>query len=130
MLSTRSATAMYVGAVLGPGVLFLPALAARVAGPASILAWIALLALSVPLAMTFAALGIRQPEAGGTAAYVTRAFGRRAGEVAGWWVLVGVACGAPPVGMIGGNYLAELLGGGGGTGPVGGAAPIGPGGHP
>ena len=33
MLSTRSATALYVGAVLGPGVLFLPALAAEIAGP-------------------------------------------------------------------------------------------------
>ena len=70
MLSTRSATALYVGAVLGPGVLFLPALAAEIAGPASVLAWVGLLALSVPLAITFAALGVRCPEAGGTAAYV------------------------------------------------------------
>ena len=45
MLSTRSATALYVGAVLGPGVLFLPALAAEIAGPASFLAWAGLLAL-------------------------------------------------------------------------------------
>src|SRR3954465_13385078 len=79
MLSTRTAVAMYVGAVLGPGVLFLPALAVRVAGPASVLAWLGLLALSAPLAITFAALGVRQPEAGGTAAYVRSAFGRRAG---------------------------------------------------
>src|SRR3954447_17575193 len=100
MLSTRTATAMYVGAVLGPGVLFLPALAARVAGPASILAWIALLALSAPLAITFAALGVRQPEAGGTAAYVRAAFGRRAGAATGWWFLTGVAIGAPAVALI------------------------------
>src|ERR1700750_3330166 len=93
MLSTRSAVALYVGAVLGPGVLFLPALAARIAGPASILAWVGLLALSAPLAMNFAALGVQQPEAGGTAAYVRRAFGRRAGLATGWWFLVAVACG-------------------------------------
>ena len=48
-LSTRTATALYVGAVLGPGVLILPALAAEAAGPASVLAWAALLALSAPL---------------------------------------------------------------------------------
>ena len=65
MLSTRSATALYVGAVLGPGVLILPALAAEAAGPASVIAWVGLLALSAPLAITFAALGVRQPEAGG-----------------------------------------------------------------
>src|SRR4029077_1480376 len=74
MLSTRSATALYVGAVLGPGVLLLPALAARIAGPASVLAWAGLLALSIPLAITFAALGVRWPEAGGTASYVRAAF--------------------------------------------------------
>src|SRR6185436_292434 len=56
MLSTRSATALYVGAVLGPGVLILPSLAAEAAGPASVLAWAGLLALSVPLAIAFAVL--------------------------------------------------------------------------
>ena len=112
MLSTRTGTAMYVGAVLGPGVLFLPSLAARVAGPASVLAWAALLALSVPLAATFAALGARFPEAGGTAAYARAAFGRRAAAATGWWFLSGVVIGAPAVALIGGNYVAELAGGG------------------
>src|ERR1700749_1862442 len=103
MLSTRSASALYVGAVLGPGVLFLPALAARAAGPASILAWGALLALSAPLAVTFAALGVRFPEAGGTAAYARAAFGRRAGAVTGWGVPCGVGGGAPAGGLLGGE---------------------------
>src|SRR5918998_656780 len=89
MLSTRSATALYVGAVLGPGVLILPSLAAEAAGPASVLAWAGLLALSVPLAIAFAVLGVRHPEAGGTAAYASAAFGRRAGTVTGWWFLAG-----------------------------------------
>jgi amino acid efflux transporter len=109
MLSTRSATALYVGAVLGPGVLLLPALAAEAAGPASVLAWVGLLALSAPLAVTFAALGVRQPEAGGTAAYARRAFGPRAGAITGWWFLAGVVLGAPAVALIGGFYVAELL---------------------
>jgi amino acid efflux transporter len=109
MLSTRSATALYVGAVLGPGVLFLPALAAEIAGPASFLAWAGLLALSVPLALTFAALGVRHPEAGGTAAYARAAFGRRTGTSTGWWFLTGVVLGAPAVALIGGFYVAELL---------------------
>jgi amino acid efflux transporter len=112
MLSTRSATALYVGAVLGPGVLILPALAAEAAGPASVLAWAGLLTLSVPLAITFAVLGVRQPEAGGTAAYARAAFGPRASSVTGWWFLAGVVIGAPAVAMIGGFYVAELLGAG------------------
>jgi amino acid efflux transporter len=100
---------MYVGAVLGPGVLFVPALAAETAGPASVLAWGALLALSVPLAIAFAALGVRHPNAGGTAAYARAAFGRRIGTATGWWFLVGVVLGAPAVALIGGFYVADLL---------------------
>ena len=110
MLSTRSATALYVGAVLGPGLLIVPALAAEAAGPASLVAWVLLLVLSAPLAATFAALGVRFPEAGGTAAYVRAAFGRRPGAVTGWWFLVGVVLGAPAVALAGGYYVAELLG--------------------
>jgi amino acid efflux transporter len=121
VLTTRSATALYVGAVLGPGVLLLPALAAEAAGPASVLAWVGLLALSAPLATTFAALGVRFPEAGGTAAYARAAFGRLAGAVTGWWFLAGVVLGAPAVALIGGYYVAELLDAGR-TGAVIGAA--------
>jgi amino acid efflux transporter len=109
MLSTRSATALYVGAVLGPGVLLVAALAAEAAGPASVLAWAALLALSAPLAVTFAALGVRHPEAGGTAAYARAAFGPKLGAITGWWFLAGVILGAPAVALIGGFYVAELL---------------------
>ena len=112
MLSTRSATALYVGAVLGPGVLIVPSLAAEAAGPASVLAWGALLALSVPLAVLFAVLGVRHPDAGGTASYARAAFGRRAGAVTGWWFLAAVLIGAPAVALAGGFYVAELLGSG------------------
>jgi amino acid efflux transporter len=110
MLSTRAATALYVGAVLGPGVLIVPALAGEAAGPASVLAWAALLALSAPLAVTFAGLGVRYPEAGGTAAYARAAFGPRVGAITGWWFLAGVVLGAPAVALVGGFYVSELLG--------------------
>ena len=69
--------ALTIGAVLGTGVISLPALAVGVAGPASLLAWAALLLLSVPLATTFAALGARYPDGGGVSTYARRAFGRR-----------------------------------------------------
>src|SRR5438876_1189347 len=56
-LSVPRGAALYVGALIGPGLLLVPALAAQAAGPASILAWALLLVLSAPLAITFAALG-------------------------------------------------------------------------
>ena len=83
-LTLAQGTALYVAAVLGTGVIALPALAAAAAGPASLLAWVALVALSVPLAGTFAALAARYPDSGGVATYVRRAFGPRAAAVVGW----------------------------------------------
>ena len=111
-LGIASGAALYVGAVLGPGVLLLPALAAQAAGPASVLAWVALLGASLAIAATFAALGVRHPVAGGAAAYVRAAYGRLPAAVTGWWFFAGVLGGAPAVWLIGGFYVAHLTGGG------------------
>src|SRR6185295_12276817 len=99
MLSTRSAAALYVGAVLGPGVLLLPALAAQAAGPASLLAWVGLLIVSLALAATFAALGVRLPVGGGASAYVRAAYGPLPAAATGLCFLAGVVTGAPTVAL-------------------------------
>jgi amino acid efflux transporter len=112
-LSTGRGMALYVGALLGPSLLLLPGLAAQLAGPASIVAWVGLLALSGLLAWVFTALGTRLP--GGVAGYVTAGLGARAGRAIGWCFLAGVVFGAPVVCLIGGQYVAALLGGGRGT---------------
>ncbi len=87
--------ALYVGALIGPGLLLVPALAVQAAGAASIVAWGALLVLSAPLAITFAALGVRHPVAGGVSAYVREGIGSAAAAVTGCWFLVAVMIGAP-----------------------------------
>src|SRR5690348_10089132 len=58
-------TALYVAAILGSGLLVLPGLAARAAGPASIVGVCAVILLAVPLAGTFAALASQYPDPGG-----------------------------------------------------------------
>ena len=50
MLSVPRGAALYIGALIGPGLLLVPSLAAQEAGPVSILAWAGLLVLSAPLA--------------------------------------------------------------------------------
>jgi amino acid efflux transporter len=89
-----------------------PALAVQAAGAASIVAWAALLALSAPLAITFAALGVRHPVAGGVSAYVRAGLGDDAAAVTGGWFLAAVVLGAPAVSLIGGYYVADLTGSG------------------
>ncbi|GAA5180903.1 amino acid permease [Rugosimonospora acidiphila] len=111
-LSVWQGAALYIGAVLGTGVIALPALAAQAAGPASLLAWLGLVLLSVPLAATFAALGARYPDGGGVSTYVRHAFGPRAAAVVGWCFYFAVPAGAPAAGMFAGAYVAAALGGG------------------
>ncbi|WP_211245976.1 APC family permease [Actinomadura oligospora] len=111
-LTLGQGTAMYVGAVLGTGVIALPALAARAAGPASLLAWALLVVMSVPLAGTFAALGARHPDAGGVSTYARLAFGPRAATVVGWCFYFAVPPGAAAAALFGGSYVAEAAGGG------------------
>ncbi|TWF95392.1 APC family permease [Saccharopolyspora dendranthemae] len=113
--------ALYVGAILGAGVLTLPAQAARLAGPASILAWLALVLLCIPVAATFAALGAREPDSGGIATFVTRAFGGNAGAVVGWWFYFALPLGAAAVAYVGGQYVAHALSAGPGVGYLVGA---------
>jgi amino acid efflux transporter len=111
-LTAIHGTALYVGAVLGTGVIALPALAADAAGPASLLAWLALVVLSAPLAATFAALGARHPDAGGVSTYARLAFGERAASVVGWCFYFAVPPGATAAALFGGAYVAAATGGG------------------
>ena len=111
-LTVPQGAALSIGAVLGTGVITLPALAADLAGPASLVAWALLVLLSVPLASTFAALGARHPDSGGVSTYVRRAFGDRAAGVVGWCFYFAIPVGAPPASMMAGAYVADLLGGG------------------
>src|SRR6478609_1179703 len=111
-LTTARGAALYIGALLGPGLLLLPGLAAAEAGPASIIAWLALLILSGLFAAVFSALGRHNPSAGGVIGYVTAGLGRRAGLATGWMFLAGVVCGAPIVCLIGASYVTDLTGGG------------------
>ncbi|GAA3933626.1 APC family permease [Actinoplanes auranticolor] len=121
-LSVSRGVALYVGALLGPGLLVLPGLAAAAAGPASILAWIGLLVLSGLLAVVFAALGVARPSNAGAAAYVRAGLGIRAGRAASWCFLAGIITGAPVVCHMGAGYLAASLGAGRGGTALAGAA--------
>ena len=104
-ISLRNAVALYASSVLGSGVLVLPGLAAKIAGPASILAWILLSFASYPFAFTFASLSSRLPESGGIYAFVKEVFGFRIATATGWLFAIWVITGAPAVTLIAASYL-------------------------
>ncbi|HUW63520.1 MAG TPA: amino acid permease [Spirochaetia bacterium] len=109
-ISWVQGAAMTIGAVLGSGVLVLPVAAAELAGPASLVAWLLMGLLAIPLVMTLGTLGAAYPDAGGIAAFARRAFGPRAEAVTGWLFLGTVPIGGPIVALIGANYAGRLFG--------------------
>jgi amino acid efflux transporter len=111
-LGVAQASALYIAAVLGTGILVLPGLASDAAGPASIVAVAVVLLLSIPLAGTFAALAARYPDAGGVATFVRLALGPTAARMAGYWFFFGVQFGSAVVATLGAEYLVAALGAG------------------
>ncbi|MEU1616850.1 APC family permease [Streptomyces sp. NPDC005722] len=109
-LSPSRATAHYIGALFGPSLLLLPGLAVRDGGPASVLAWGALLVLSALIAVVFSGLGTRFGSSAGVTGYAAAGLGRRAGRATGWCFFAGVVAGVPVVCLIGGQYLAAVAG--------------------
>lgn len=102
----RDAVALYVSSVLGSGVLVLPGLTARVAGPASLVAWVVLAIASYPFAYTFASLSARSPESGGVYSFAREAFGLRIATVSGWLFVLWYVTGAPAVMLIAASYVS------------------------
>ena len=111
-LGVVAGTALTVAGVVGTGVLVLPALAIREAGPAALVAVGALVLLSVPLAAVFAALGSRFPSGGGVSGFVARGLGPGPAAVTAWWFYLGVPLGVPALGLFAGDYVEAAVGGG------------------
>jgi amino acid efflux transporter len=106
VITLRYAVAMYVSSVLGAGVLVIPGLAARIAGPGSLLSWLLLALASYPFAYTFAKLSSRNPESGGIYSFAKEASGQRWATVVAWLFVVWVVFGAPAVTLSAAAYLA------------------------
>jgi amino acid efflux transporter len=109
-LGRAQGVALYAGAVLGSGVLVIPAVAAELAGPASLVAWGAMTLLTLPLALTMSLLSARFPGGGGVSTFVGKAFGPAASAIVGWTFLLAVPLGAPLVALVGGAYAAAAFG--------------------
>ena len=105
-MTMRYAVALYMSSVLGSGVLVLPGLAAQIAGPASLVAWVALSIISYPLAYTFASLSARRPESGGVYSFARESLGPGAASAVGWLFILWYVTGAPVVTVIAASYLA------------------------
>src|SRR5947209_12507961 len=108
-MTMRYAVALYMSSVLGSGVLVLPGLAAQIAGPASLVAWVALSIISYPLAYTFASLSARRPESGGVYSFARESLGPGAASAVGWLFILWYITGASAVTVIAASYWASAF---------------------
>ncbi|WP_069883788.1 APC family permease [Streptomyces luteocolor] len=108
-LGTSGLVIHYVTSVMGAGVLLIPALAWRVAGPLSLLAWGLLILYSFPFALVFARLSTLHPTSKGVARFVEAAFGPRAGRISAVFLLLTLLAGNPVLGLAAGRYLLAAV---------------------
>jgi len=108
VLTWRDGAAFTVTAVMGTGILILPALTADMAGPAALIAWGLMGILVVPMAWTMGDLAVLHPQADGIAGYVRHAFGARWARLVGYLYLGTVPLGAPAAALIGMDYVTRF----------------------
>lgn len=117
-VSLFHAVGIFIGVILGSGILILPSIAANVAGAASLIAWVVMTLLAVPIALTFGYLASKFPSAGGISEFSKQAFGKKTVEritldaemITGFLFLSVVPIGPPIVLLTGASYLGSILG--------------------
>jgi basic amino acid/polyamine antiporter, APA family len=101
--------ALSITSVLGTGIYIGPAIAARYAGPASILSWILLCIIAVYVAACFGELAGMFPNAGGVYEYSKQTYGRFTSFMIGWttWLVANIGTCLVIVAAM--NYLNPLI---------------------
>ena len=97
--------ALYIGSVLGSGILIIPGVVAEIPGPASLLAWGLMTVLVLPMALTIGLLSANYPNIGGVSYFVSKAFNPHIGSLIGWFFTMAVVVGAPVLALTGSGYL-------------------------
>ncbi len=108
-LSLFSVTMIGVGAMIGAGIFVLTGIAAGVAGPAIMLAFLLNGIVAIFTASAYAELGGSIPEAGGGYLWVKSSLPQPSGFLSGWmsWMAHSVACALYAVGF--GAYFGEVF---------------------
>ena len=88
VLGFKAILIITINSIIGTGIFFLPATGAKHAGPASILSWMIMAAISIYISMCFGELVSMFPKAGGVYEYCKQAYGRFPSFIFGWMTLI------------------------------------------
>ncbi|HUK50624.1 MAG TPA: amino acid permease [Terriglobales bacterium] len=87
-LNTFDTTSLVVGSAIGADIFVVPALSARLLGPASLLIWLMGAVIAIVIAMCFAYCTTFLPKVGGSYAYTREVAGPFPGFMVGWSLLL------------------------------------------
>ncbi|PFG57911.1 amino acid exporter (AAE family) [Vibrio sp. ES.051] len=108
-ISLISGIAQLSTTLMGTGLFMIPAIAAGIAGHFSLWAWILLFIAICPIALTFAQLGKRYPNAGGTAFFVRKAFNAKLESSVAWLFVSVIPVGIPAAIALAAGFLQQIL---------------------
>lgn len=95
--------------MLGTGIFIIPSITALQIGKSSLLAWILLLFMSLPIAFTFAALGQKAPHAGGAPHFIGQAFGKTSERLSAFLFFAILPVGLPASLIIGSGFIQAIV---------------------
>ena len=98
-----------IGAIVGSDIYIIPGLTAGLIGPFAIAIWILGGAISMVLVLVFAYCSYYVPNVGGSYAYVTTAFDRFYGFIAGWSMCIAEIVALPVFAIVFTNYLVYFI---------------------
>ena len=98
-----------INAIIGTGIFFVPGIAAELAGPGSLISWVAVGILALVIAACFAELASMFPTSGGVYEYTKQGFGEFAGFMVGWtgWIVANVTIAMLTIGAM--DYFGAIV---------------------
>src|SRR4051812_28100564 len=108
-VSVSGLTAYYVTSIVGAGILIVPSLASRIAGPASLLAWCFLTVISYPFAMVFSRISIEFPSNAGIFEFIQSRFGDFTSRTLLLLFMITHFIGNPVIGIASARYLQNVI---------------------
>jgi amino acid efflux transporter len=101
-----------IGSVAGSGILFLPSVTYRVAGPDALVVWGGAAALCIPLLLVFGDMVRRVPDGSGIEGFVARGLGADVASCVPALILATYYPGLAAASLVAGGYLEKAIGGG------------------
>ncbi|TAK17900.1 MAG: amino acid permease [Nitrosarchaeum sp.] len=104
-LSSFDLTNLIIGSVIGADIYITPGLTAAMIGPASIVVWVVAGVFALVIALVFSYTSYYVPKVGGPFAFVSKAFGKFYGFLAGWLMLIAEMMALPLFAIVFTRYL-------------------------